>query len=222
MTAEASGTAAASTTAEHTPSGEHTSTGDSGTTMDGADCPPSNLDQDCPPVDCNINVCGGTLFTRFDEQGLRRASCTSTACCGPGFECFRPFDWGGCVPSWWGCDVASDDCGGSFCVPLELGPPPFACGGTDEASCLAAGCTFVMAPYFYKANTCDCGPPMPLCLWFPEGGPSVEKPTAYYPTSGNDPRLLPMDWSAPPYGWKPCAGDPDAPPSCDCADECAP
>ncbi len=215
MTADASGMADPSTT------GEHASTGDSGTTTDGADCGSPSWDQDCPPVDCNKYVCG-TLFSRYDEQGLRRKSCNSTACCGPGFECFRPYDWGGCVPSVWGCNSATEDCGGSYCVPKELGPPPYACGGTDEASCLAAGCTFVMAPYFYKSDTCDCGPPMPLCLWFPEAGPSVEKPTAYYPDSGNDPRLLPMEWSAPPFSWQPCAGDPDAPLSCSCADECAP
>lgn len=122
-----------------------------------------------------------------------------------------------------GCDFSTDDCGGSYCVPAELGPPPFACGGTDEASCLAAGCTFVLAPpMFASMNTCECGPALPLCLWFPEAGSSVVKPTAYYPKGSNEVRLFPMEWSAPPFGWKPCAGDPEAPTDCACADACAP
>lgn len=205
--------------------GAQMSSGDSGTSMDDLPRPGCDSRQKIcgPPVDCNIYSCG-KLWSPYDEQGVRRPDCGSQHCCAPGFACFRPFDWtGGCVPSVWGCGFATDDCGGDFCVPESLGPPPYDCGTYDEAQCVAAGCTFVMAPYYDGfGGDCDCGPPMPQCLWFPVASESVEKPTAYYPDTGNDVRVFPREWSAPPFGWHLCAGDPDAPEGCDCIDKCVP
>ena len=184
-------------------------------------CPDSDWDENCPPVDCMKQSCG-ELLSRHDAQGVRWKSCDAVTCCEPGFGCFRPFDWGGCVPSVWGCGFATEDCGGAYCVPEALKPPPVACGGTDEASCVASGCSFMMAPWFAKTGeSCECGE-APLCLWFSEPVTSVEKPTAYYHSDGVNVRLLAQAWSAPPFGYKPCAGDPDAPAGCGCVDSCVP
>ena len=121
-----------------------------------------------------------------------------------------------------GCAFETDDCGGAYCVPDTLEPPPFACGGTDQASCEAAGCTFVMTPWIDDVEQkCHCGEAFPTCLWFPQPADSVPTVTAYYHEFMiGDVRLFPATWSTPPWPWKLCAGDPDAPPACSCADEC--
>lgn len=187
-----------------------------------AGCPGSDWAEGCPAVDCQKQSCGG-LFDKYDEQGVRRKGCDVVTCCETGFECFRPFDWGGCVPSLWGCGFQSEDCGGAYCVPKALNPPPIACGGTDEASCVASGCSFVLAPWFAKTGKdCECGEAAPLCLWFSEPVTSVDEPTAYYEEFGVNVRVLQQAWSAPPHGYKPCAGDPDAPAGCGCVDSCVP
>ena len=187
-------------------------------------CPQTLWERGCEPVDCaNLEPPCGSLFSRHDEQGQRREACPGPDCaCPSGYECFHSAVWGGCVPSDIGCGFETENCGGAYCVPGGLGPP-FACGGTDEAACVGAGCTFVVAPWIELGrDECQCGEAVPLCLWFPQAGPEAAKPTAYYNPFTAQTRVFQREWQQPPFGWKPCAGDPDAPPACACAEQCAP
>ncbi len=188
-----------------------------------AACPMTVIEQSCPPVNCDNVSCGG-LFDDVDELGKKRKACAAGTCaCDPGFTCFHSSEWGGCKPSFQKCAFHTEDCGAAYCVPDGIDPPPFACSGTDQATCEAAGCTFAMTPFVSGDRTCQCGPPLPSCLWFPKPTESVPVVTAYYHAFvPGDVRLFPASWSEPPWPWKPCAGDPDAPPDCNCADDCMP
>lgn len=204
--------------------GGSSSEGSSSEGGEGVHCPQTEWSEGCPPVNCDdMKVPCGSLFSEYDAQGVRRKSCPGPTCeCGPGFECFDASVWGGCVPSLQGCGFATDDCGGAYCVPDGLGPP-FACGGTDEAACVGAGCTFVVAPWMdFGPDDCECGEALPLCLWFPDAGAEAAKPTAYYNPFTQQTRVFASEWEQPPFGWKPCAGDPEAPPACACAEQCGP
>ena len=219
--ANTSNSSGETTTSASATSAAETTTG--GLPGEPADCPVGDWSSDCRPNACISNIPCGSLFSEFDADGLFRSPCEGDACaCGPDRECFVPYVWGGCAPSVKSCGASSDDCGGAYCVPKDLGPP-FACGGTDEAGCAAAGCTFVAAPWVDgHAGACECGPALPLCLWFPEAGASAVQTTAYYHAMRQEVRLFPTLWTPPPFGWKPCANDPEALTACECAEQCAP
>lgn len=196
---------------------------------------PDNPDYTCTvPVDCeNEYDCGGPL-SEADAEGCLRPRCDAGEC-PDGYSCVRLGDWGSCAASSWGCEAEGDQCscGGtadcsedvSICVQDEVAPPAACNTFTDEASCLAAGCSaFLLAPrveFDEAAGTCSCAEaePVPTCLWFPggnQGADDVITPYVAYGVEGREMRLLPATYEEPPLGWHVCSDIVDEP-ACTCA-----
>jgi hypothetical protein len=196
---------------------------------------PDNPEFTCTvPLDCENELnCGGPL-AEVDAEGCLRPRCDGGACPN-GYTCVHLSDWGSCAASFMGCEADGDQCscGGtadcsdsvSICVQDEVAPPAACNSFTDEASCLAAGCSaFVLAPvveYDEAAGTCSCAEaePEPTCLWFPsgnQGGDDVITPYYAYDSDGIQMRLLPASYDETPLGWHECSDVFDAE-TCACA-----
>jgi hypothetical protein len=187
------------------------------------------------PLDCSFEPCGrGGPLAEIDENGCLRPRCDN-GMCPDGYSCVNLGDWGSCAASSWSCAADGDQCscGGtadcsdsvSICVQDEVAPPAACNSFTDEASCLAAGCSaFVLAPvveYDEAAGTCSCAEaePEPTCLWFPsgnQGGDDVITPYYAYDSDGIQMRLLPASYDETPLGWHECSDVFDAE-TCACA-----
>lgn len=183
---------------------------------------PDNPEYTCStPLDCAFEQCGGPL-AEVDADGCLRPRCDGGQC-PDGYTCVSLGDWGSCGASSWGCGADEEGmcgCGGtadcsesvSICVQDEEAPPAACNDLTDEASCLAAGCSaFHLAPRVeidQASGTCSCvaAEPVPTCLWFPggnQGGDDVITPYVSYDEEGGI-RLLPQSYDETPLGWHAC------------------
>lgn len=217
------------TTAETTTDGSTAATTGAATTTTGDGSLCQNPAQMCGqvPLDCAAHDCGG-LGSPFDADGCLRQACDGANPC-PGDEVCFGDELAGCSASVVGCSLedgacecfSSDDCGGRYCHP-EGEAPPADCGSfTDEASCLAAGCTqFELSPGVqFVDGACTCGGPVPVCLWLSENAGAWTIPAGFVKIDTQEVVLLNMDWTPPPYGWSSC-DEPGAPPACACASDC--
>jgi len=183
---------------------------------------PDNPDFTCTvPLDCeNEYDCGGPL-SEADAEGCLRPRC-SVGECPDGYTCVHLRDWGSCASSSWSCEADGDQCGCggtadcsdsvAICVQEEVAPPAACNSFTDEASCLAAGCSaFMLAPrveFDELAGTCSCAEAEPTCLWFPggnQGGDDVITPYFTYGEEDRVVRLLPASYDVTPLGWHACS-----------------
>lgn len=126
-------------------SGDSDSTGGSDSsggsdTGGGANCPTSDVFTCTFPIDCKAYDCGDP-WSWFDEMGCMRQPCQPDGdACPEGEYCYVPATDGGCVSSGLGCSDGdatcecggTDDCGGSFCLPMGL---PARCGGFVGGEC---------------------------------------------------------------------------------------
>lgn len=184
---------------------------------------PDNPDFTCTvPLDCAFEQCGGPL-AEVDAEGCLRPRCDGGQC-PDGYTCVTLGDWGSCASSSWACSESEGECGCggtadcsdsvSICVQDEEAPPAACSDFTDEASCLAAGCSaFVMAPqveFDPGAGTCACAAaePVPTCLWFPtgsSGGDDVITPYVSFGIQDGGMRLFPATYDEEPLGWHACS-----------------
>ncbi len=184
------------------------------------------------PLDCAFEQCGGPL-AEVDAEGCLRPRC-DTGPCPDGYTCVDLGDWGSCAPSSWDCSEFEGECGCggtadcsegvSICVQDEQAPPAACNDFTDEASCLAAGCSaFVLAPRAEvdpSSGSCSCvgAELVPTCLWFPGGnlgGDDVITPYVSFDQDEGGIRLLPASYDEDPLGWHACSDVHDEP-SCAC------
>jgi hypothetical protein len=101
-------------------------------------------------------------------------------------------------------------------VPAESVPAQPCDEITDEAECLAAGCTsLVTVRPIENGDACECGAPEPLCVWAPEPLTGAPAPTIYYHQFGGSSAVFDTAFDLPPYGWYPC-GHPDDNEECAC------
>ncbi|PCC75360.1 hypothetical protein SAMN02745121_03914 [Nannocystis exedens] len=184
------------------------------------------------PVDCEQWDCGA-LASPFDADGCLRPTCTDSPCaadeicysveqpseCPVGVvACGDDPQTGECV-----CEL-SDACTTKHCIPADEGPPVECPAITDEAACLAAGCSeFAAGVPLYRLDEgqqCILDEIVPACLWFPGdswGGPDA--PGTFYDKATGRATQFGTDWVVPPHGWGDC-DDPDAPPVCACVGQC--
>jgi hypothetical protein len=224
------GTSGTETSGSDDPTPSDTSTDDTG-------APPSACLQHetftCNvPIDCSVEPCGSGPLAEVDENGCLRPRCDDGTC-PDGYSCVNLGDWGSCGASFWACEGMGDECGCggtadcsdsvSICVQDEVAPPAACNTLTDEASCIAAGCSaFVLAPaveFDEAAGTCSCAEAEPTCLWFPggnQGGDDVITPYVAYDLEGLEMRLLPASYDETPLGWHECSDVLDAE-ACACA-----
>lgn len=180
------------------------------------------------PVDCEKWRCG-EIDSTFDANGCLRPLCAQTPC-DAGEVCFTAQATPECPAvtcaddgDQCACEVAPD-CAVSYCIPADEGPPAECPAITDEAACLAAGCSQFTTVSRYTMNgngECVVDSVGPACLWFPSdawGGAAT--PGAFYEKSTGLAVQFGTDWVEPPYGWGDC-GDADAPPACGCFGFCA-
>lgn len=197
------------------------------TTADGPLCP--NPAQMCGeiPLDCTEHNCGG-LGSPFDADGCLRQACDGDNPCGADEVCFGD-ELAGCSPTVIGCDIedgacecsSSDDCGGRYCYP-EGEAPPADCGSfTDQASCLAAGCSDSVpaTPMKLVDGACVCDAQAAICVWSPGGLGGLTIPGPFFNIASQEVVLFFTTWTPPPYGWSNC-DEPGAPPACACASDC--
>ena len=114
-------------------------------------------------------------------------------------------------------------CEDRHCIPADEGPPVECPGITDEAACLAAGCSefTTVAPWTIVDGACVQGPSEPLCMWFPgDAWGGTATPGSFYEKATGEAVRFGTDWIDPPNGWGDC-GDPEAPPACECVGTCA-
>jgi hypothetical protein len=173
------------------------------------------------PIDCAFEQCGGPL-AEVDAEGCLRPRCNGEPC-PDGYTCVNLGAWGSCAASSWSCGPYEGECGCggtadcsesvSICVQDEQAPPAACNTLTDEASCLAAGCSaFVLAPRVevdLASGTCSCaGEELePTCLWFPSGNQGGDDVITPYVATGDDGgfiRLLPASYDETPLGWRTC------------------
>lgn len=116
------------------------SDGTAGDTAGGGACPPNDAFNCSAPVDCDAMDCGDP-WSWFDADGCMRMPCQmGMDSCPDGERCYAPAMDGGCVGSTIFCEDSdmgcacggTDDCGGSFCLPMDL---PATCGGFAGGAC---------------------------------------------------------------------------------------
>lgn len=178
------------------------------------------------PTDCEVQSCDD-LHGPFDAEGCPKVPCDDGAC-GEGEVCYRPGDWFlGCSGTLIGSKNNIDICdykftngcdGGNYCVPEEVAPPATCPMFTDEASCLAAGCSefTTVRPVLYDeaTDTCSCGEPRSECLWFLPGWLQQTAPGPFYRHGLLETVAFSISWEDNPYGWIKCTGDPAEPDGC--------
>ena len=186
---------------------------------------PGNPQHTCTvPIDCVERNCGA-LGSPFDADGCLRPSCDD-APCGADEVCWADED-AGCASTVTACAdnegmcacVVNDDCGGHYCYPAGEAPPA-QCGEiTDEAACLAAGCSsFETASTLTRdGDQCICGEPLPACLWFLGDITGDDAPAPFYNLNSLQVVVFSTAWNNPPHTWAPCVGEPGEPPACTCA-----
>lgn len=179
------------------------------------------------PIDC-VQLRCGALDSPFDAAGCPRKSCDDVPC-GADELCYAvsdqndcPAEVSLCADVEGACTCQFGDCFTNFCIPTDEGPPIECAKITDEAACLAAGCseftTIVTATIV--ADACVFGEPTPLCMWFPAdawGGTAT--PGAFFKLGTDEATSFSMDWIDPPWGWAKC-GAPGSPASCSCFGIC--
>lgn len=200
-------------------------TGGGGACAVGGECTPD-------PVDCNVQSCGDP-FSIFGEDGCPRVHC-SFGSCPEGQVCFDAVEYGRCVgglvcfddPG--GCVCSEDDgCGDKLCVPAGSVPSERCADLTDEAACVAAGCT-ALVPFRDISDDCECAPQGMRCVWGPAPLTGPEQPTVYYREFEFTAAVFAQTFAVPPFGWTQCTGDPenvDEANACKCAlqaDPCVP
>jgi hypothetical protein len=180
------------------------------------------------PLGCAFEQCGGPL-AEVDAEGCLRPRCNGGQC-PDGYSCVSLGDWGSCASSSWSCSEFEGECGCggtadcsegvAICVQDEEAPPAACNDFTDEASCLAAGCSaFVLAPRAevdVASGTCSCAAaePAPTCLWFPSGNQGGDDVISAYVSFDQDDggiRLLPARYDEDPLGWHACSDRYDEP-----------
>ncbi len=179
------------------------------------------------PIDCVQWRCGA-LDSPFDADGCLRPSCEAESC-GADEICYSVDQSSDCSAEVLACadvDGACNcelgDCFARHCIPADEGPPVECAGITDEAACLAAGCSefTTVSLATIVDDACVFAEPTPLCMWFPGdawGGNAT--PGAFYKQDTGEAASFPTDWIDPPHGWGDC-GDADAPPACGCFSVC--
>lgn len=198
-------------------------TGDSTGDPPGPLC--SNPKHTCTiPIDCEAQNCGA-LHSPFDADGCLRRGCEDEPC-GPGEVCYQNMG-GGCFPQVTDCFddrgtctcTINDDCGGKYCYPEGEAPPAQCDAFTDEAACLAAGCSAfeTVSTLTREGDECVCGEPLPACLWFFGAISGDDAPAPFYNQNSQQVVVFSTSWDEPPQGWAPCVGDPSEPAACSCA-----
>lgn len=185
----------------------------------GAQVCPQSEDFTCSsPLPCDGIVECGTFGSGLDAQGCPRPRCSEADPCDDGMVCVRLGDIGSCSSSSTFCEDnelgecscgGTDDCNGdvSICMPPEVAFPQACSILTDEASCLAAGCTAwveTAAPE-WNGDACLCEGTGGTCVWFPDGEPEHAGDQIYLTAFEERPRFFFDAWVTPPYGWITCA-----------------
>lgn len=181
------------------------------------------------PVDCAAWDCGAP-GSPFDAAGCLRPSCTDGPCAADEI-CYAvskgdcgAIDVIGCGDVDGACACEFDPaCGDNHCIPADEGPPIECPGITEEAACLAAGCSefTTVGPWTVVDGECVQGPSEPLCMWFPgDAWGGTATPGSFYEEATGKAVRFGTDWIDPPHGWGDC-GDPGAPPACACINTCA-
>ena len=120
-------------------------------------------------------------------------------------------------------DSSTGTTGGTTSEPGVTDGPPVECDQiTDEAACLAAGCSefTTIVRTTVVDGECVAGEVAPLCMWFAgDAWGGTATPGAFYEIASGAATLFSTDWIEPPHGWADC-GDPGAPPACACFSVC--
>lgn len=179
------------------------------------------------PLDCEAQRCGA-IDSPFDASGCLRPSCAD-APCGAGELCYS-VEQSSCTANVVSCADADgacscqlgDGCTARFCIPADEGPPVECAQITDEAACLAAGCsefTTIVRTTLVDGE-CVSGEVTPLCMWFPgDAWGGTATPGAFYEIASGAATQFATDWIDPPHGWAHC-GAPGSPPACSCFSMC--
>jgi hypothetical protein len=99
-------------------------------------------------------------------------------------------------------------------VSAELVPSQRCSEITDEAQCVAAGCTALETVRAID-DACACGEPELLCVWAPGELTGTDDPRVYWRLTDNEALVFSRTFDTPPYGWLGCNefGNHEA---CDC------
>lgn len=194
-------------------------------------CPQSPEFSCSAPLPCTIEGSCGAFGSFADADGCPRPRCSENTPCDDGLVCVRLGDIGSCSSSQTFCEDnelgectcgGTDDCNAdvSFCMPPAEAFPE-ACGIlTDEASCLAAGCTAWVetASPEWNGDACLCESVGGTCVWFPDGEPEHAGDQIYLTAFEETPRFFFDAWVTPPFGWITCADGIEGVEECQCND----
>jgi len=113
--------------------------------------------------------------------------------------------------------ASTDDCGGSWCIPVDEAPPAACNEIASTEACAESTCLVLEGrPIVQTGDACLCELPLFYCSWASDP-PLALEPTVYWRWSDGAVVVFPELYDPPPLGWSFCS-DANAPAACSCAE----